>query len=93
MAEPLLRGRILINHAAIRLGFFFPVLGTMAAWERVAPRRELLTAKFHRWVSNLSIVLLNTFVLRLLFPSAAVGMAIFASQQGWGLFNYFALPT
>jgi len=27
-------------------------------------------------------------VLRLLFPAAAVGMAVFAQTQGWGLFNY-----
>ena len=31
----------------------------------------------------------NTVLLRLLFPAAAVGMAAFAAEQGWGLLNYF----
>jgi len=26
------------------------------------------------------------------FPAAAVGMAVFASEQGWGLFNYYVAP-
>jgi sterol desaturase/sphingolipid hydroxylase (fatty acid hydroxylase superfamily) len=37
-------------------------------------------------------VALNTVLLRVLFPTAAVGMAVFATEQGWGLFNYFQLP-
>jgi sterol desaturase/sphingolipid hydroxylase (fatty acid hydroxylase superfamily) len=31
-------------------------------------------------------------VLRLVFPAAAVGMALFAHEQGWGLFNYIEAP-
>lgn len=40
-----------------------------------------------RWPSNLGIVLLNTLLLRVIFPSAAIGMALFAEQRGWGLLN------
>ncbi|HSP00684.1 MAG TPA: sterol desaturase family protein, partial [Thioalkalivibrio sp.] len=45
-----------------------------------------------RWTSNLSIVVINTVVLRLLFPAAAVGMAVFAQSAGWGVFNTFQIP-
>jgi sterol desaturase/sphingolipid hydroxylase (fatty acid hydroxylase superfamily) len=76
----------------IRLGFFFGVFIIMALWELVAPRRKLLVPKLMRWSNNLALVVLNSVVLRLLFPAAAVGMAVFAQGQGWGVFNYYDLP-
>ena len=45
-----------------------------------------------RWSANLGLVVLNTVVLRVLFPAAAVGMASFAAAQGWGALHYFAVP-
>jgi sterol desaturase/sphingolipid hydroxylase (fatty acid hydroxylase superfamily) len=76
----------------IRLVFFFGVFIIMALWELVAPRRKLLVPKLMRWSNNLALVVLNSVVLRLLFPAAAVGMAVFAQGQGWGIFNYYDLP-
>jgi hypothetical protein len=29
----------------------------------------------------------------LVFPAAAVGMAAFANEQGWGLLNYYPFPA
>jgi sterol desaturase/sphingolipid hydroxylase (fatty acid hydroxylase superfamily) len=46
-----------------------------------------------RWTSNLALVALNTLLLRLLFPVAAVGVAAFASTNGWGLLNHFVVPA
>lgn len=83
---------ILHHEITIRLAFFIGVLVVMALWEILAPRRVLTTSKSWRWTSNLGIVFLNSFLLRLLFPAAAVGMAVFTSQQGWGLFNRFEAP-
>jgi sterol desaturase/sphingolipid hydroxylase (fatty acid hydroxylase superfamily) len=40
-------------------------------------------------VSNLGIAVIDTLLLRLMFPAAAVGAALFAQAHGWGLFNYF----
>jgi sterol desaturase/sphingolipid hydroxylase (fatty acid hydroxylase superfamily) len=37
-------------------------------------------------------VVLNSVVLRLLFPAAAVGVAVLAEQRGWGLLNLYRMP-
>jgi len=83
---------IMSNEVPIRLGFFFGIFSGMALWEIISPRRRLQTSKTIRWVNNLGLVFFNSIVLRLLFPAAAVGMAVFASDQGWGLFNYINAP-
>jgi sterol desaturase/sphingolipid hydroxylase (fatty acid hydroxylase superfamily) len=84
---------IMTNEVPIRLGFFFGVFAVMAAWEVLAPKRALTVSRAVRWVNNLGLVFLNSFILRLLFPAAAVGMAAFASEQGWGLLNYYTIPA
>lgn len=83
---------IIENETSIRLSFFFGVFFIMAIWEVIAPRRSLSVSKTLRWVNNLGLVFFNTFVLRILFPTAAVGVAVFAQTQGWGLLNYYELP-
>lgn len=82
-----------MNHeVVIRLGFFFGILAVMALWELVTPRRALTASKVFRWINNLGVVFLNSFLLRIIFPTAAVGMAVFAQKHGWGIFNYFQIP-
>jgi len=83
---------LLANEPVIRLGFFLGVFAVVALWEVVAPRRALTVSKALRWASNLGLVVLNTVVLRLIFPLAAVGMAAFAADNGWGLINHFQVP-
>jgi len=80
------------NEAIIRLGFFVGVFALMAVWELLAPRRVLSVSKAQRWVSNLGLVVINTLLLRLVFPAAAVGMAAFAAAEGWGLLNAVDMP-
>ncbi len=76
----------------IRLGFFFGVFAVMALWEAAAPARSLSVPKAKRWLNNLGLVALNSLVLRLLFPAAAVGVAALAEQQGWGALRYWGVP-
>jgi len=83
---------ILDHEMPIRLGFFFGVLLLVALWEVLAPRRTPALSRLVRWTNNLGLVFLNSLLLRLLFPAAAVGMAAFAAAHGWGLFNHFDLP-
>ncbi|MGB5637847.1 MAG: sterol desaturase family protein [Sedimenticolaceae bacterium] len=81
------------HEASIRLSFFLGIFAVMALWELSAPRRTLTASKAVRWINNLGLVALNTVILRLLFPAAAVGIAAFAADQGWGLLNYFQTPA
>ncbi|MDP3842698.1 MAG: sterol desaturase family protein [Oxalobacteraceae bacterium] len=83
---------MLQHELVIRLACFFGVFGAMALWELAAPRRRLTASKPLRWANNLALVVLNSVLLRALFQAAAVGVAAFATEQGWGLFNYFAVP-
>jgi sterol desaturase/sphingolipid hydroxylase (fatty acid hydroxylase superfamily) len=80
---------ILAHEPTIRLGCFLGVLAVMALWEIRAPRRPLSQSKVSRWSNNLGLVFINSFVVRLLVPSGAVGMAAFATTHGWGIFNHF----
>ncbi|MFP5506361.1 MAG: sterol desaturase family protein [Gammaproteobacteria bacterium] len=80
------------NEVPIRLGFFFGIFAVMALWELAAPRRRLTQPKTVRWANNIGLVFFNSFLVRLAFPAAAVGMAVFAREQGWGVLNYFAVP-
>jgi len=73
----------------IRFGFFFGILIIMALWEVVAPRRPLATSKPSRWVSNLGLVLIDSVLVRLIFPITLMGVAFIARQRGWGLLNQF----
>lgn len=80
------------HEAAIRLGLFLGIFAVTAVGEVLAPRRALTVSKAVRWVNNLGLVAFNTVLLRLLFPAAAVGMAVFATDHGWGLLNHFQVP-
>ena len=78
----------ILNHEpAVRLGFFVGVFVTMAIWELIVPRRRLRASKGLRWFANLGIMILSTLVVRVIFPTAAVGMALVAAERGWGLLN------
>ena len=81
------------NELWIRLGFFFGILVIMFLWELFAPRRPLTTSKITRWFSNLGLVLIDSIMVRLVFPTALAGIALIAQQRGWGLFNQFELPS
>ncbi|MBZ0215358.1 MAG: sterol desaturase family protein [Fimbriimonadaceae bacterium] len=76
----------------LRLGIFILVLAIMGGLEAAFPRRWRRAPQGRRWGTNLAIVLLNSFALRLLFPVAAMGTAIWARQNGYGLFNILAWP-
>lgn len=83
---------VLLHEPAIRLGFFLGMLAVMVTWEAAAPRRSLAVPRVQRWASNLGIVLLNSVILRLLFPAGVVGVGLFCARHGWGLLNLVELP-
>lgn len=83
---------MMAHEKEIRLGFFLSVFLIMATLEMIVPRRPLSIPRARRWGSNIGIVVLNTILLRLLFPAAAVGVALFAESNQLGLFNIWAVP-
>lgn len=83
---------VLEREAMLRLAFFAAVFVVMLIWELIAPKRALTVTKLQRWTSNLALLLLNSIVLRLLFPAAAVGLALSVSEMNWGLFNLLDMP-
>jgi len=81
-----------LNEPLIRLAFFVGVLGVVAAWESLAPRRHRELGRSVRWPSNLAVVAVNTALVRLLFPVTSVGFAWLCEERGWGLLNALHLP-
>lgn len=75
------------QEALWRLTAFLGVFGLMAAWELLLPRRSPQYQKTFRWANNLGVVLVDSLLLRLLFPAAAVGVALFTQAKGWGILN------
>ena len=83
---------VVAHEPIVRLSAFFGVFGAMALWELVAERRHLRAPKGSRWVANISLVVVNTLVLRLFSPIAAMGIAAIAAERGWGLLNNVTIP-
>ena len=76
----------------IRLTCFFGVFTLMAVWELISPQRPPIMNKPRRWFANIAITLLNTLLVRILFPTGAVGLAFAITGKGWGMLNLMDLP-
>ena len=83
---------ILAYEPAIRLVLFLGVFACVALAEIAAPRRTPSVGRWPRWINNLGIVVLNTILLRVLFLTATVGVALRSEGRGWGLLNNVDLP-
>lgn len=85
------------NEPVIRLAAFVAIFAAMALLELASPRLERPemagALKSRRWFVNLSMVVISSICLRIVFPAAAVGTAIYADAQGWGLFNMVGVPV
>jgi sterol desaturase/sphingolipid hydroxylase (fatty acid hydroxylase superfamily) len=84
---------LLSNEHLIRLAGFAGVFAAMAVWEILAPRRDWKLGRGTRWPGNIGIVVLDTALVRLLFPTTAVGLALVAEAREWGLFHALELPV
>lgn len=80
------------NEPLLRLGFFFGVFVLMALWEFLFPRRGQNIGRRSRWPNNMAVVVIDTVLLRLLFPAAAVGLALVAESRDLGLLNLIQWP-
>jgi sterol desaturase/sphingolipid hydroxylase (fatty acid hydroxylase superfamily) len=76
----------------LRLAAFCGVLIVMLVWELLLPRRTSSIKRSARWPSNLAVVVLDTVLVRLVFPTTTIAVALLAEANGWGLFNVLRLP-
>ena len=84
------------NETFIRLGVFLGLFALLALIEALAPRRIRTQTRKTRWVTNWAMTIANTVTLNAMaftLPLLAVGAAIDAQSQGWGLFNATSWPT
>ncbi len=84
------------NETLIRLGIFLGLFCLFALAEALLPRRARSQPRSTRWLTNWSMTVLNTLTLRLLafaLPLLAVGAAVDASRNGWGLLNWLDWPA
>jgi sterol desaturase/sphingolipid hydroxylase (fatty acid hydroxylase superfamily) len=76
----------------VRVAAALAVFAAMALWEVLAPRRTMAVGRVRRWPSNLGILAFDAVLVRVLIPTAAVGVAVIATQRGWGLLNITPWP-
>ncbi|MDX8409199.1 MAG: sterol desaturase family protein [Mariprofundales bacterium] len=76
----------------LRLAAFCAIFATVALWELLAPRRTEPMLRHQRWPANLLLVVIDILLMRLLLPAGAVGVAMVAQQQQWGLLHLVDLP-
>lgn len=77
---------------AVRVGAFALVFTGMAVWELAVPARAWTLPRSRRWTSNMLLSALSALIVRLIFPAAALGIAVVAEQHGAGLLRLSTLP-
>ena len=86
-----------LSEPVLRLAAFVTIFATMALFELASPRLlrdEMAGAlRSRRWFANLGVLVVSSVVLRLVFPLAAVGTAVWAQAKGIGLFQMLAIPA
>jgi sterol desaturase/sphingolipid hydroxylase (fatty acid hydroxylase superfamily) len=88
-----MRATVLAYEPYIRLAAFAGVFAVMALWEVLGPRRNQAIGRGWRWPNNLGVVVVDAALVRILFPTSAVGLALLGEAHGFGLFNMIALPA
>jgi sterol desaturase/sphingolipid hydroxylase (fatty acid hydroxylase superfamily) len=84
------------NVTFIRLSVFLGLFALLASVEAIAPRRVRTQTRKARWVTNWAFTIVNAMTLNAMafaLPLLAVGAAIDAQTQGWGVFNALSWPT
>lgn len=85
-----------LSEPVVRLMSFASIFIILAAIELLAPRLERDemrgALKSRRWMTNLAMVVLSSVALRIIFPAAAVGTAIWAESNGLGLLPMTGMP-
>jgi len=82
-----------MEESVIRMGVFVLVLLGMAMLEYRWPRKARQQPQVSRWITNLSIVVIDTIAVRVFVPITALFVAEFVASNQWGLFGVLNLPA
>jgi sterol desaturase/sphingolipid hydroxylase (fatty acid hydroxylase superfamily) len=97
MAEHPIQIFVGVSEPLFRLVSFAAIFVAMALLELASPKRAPRWPRVRRWITNMAVVGLGILLLRglalLAVPLLAVGAAILAEQNGWGLFNLVVWPS
>ncbi len=77
----------------LRLLSFFLILVLVSIIEYIRPKRQLKANKSRRWMNNFSLVVVSSFAAKIIVPFTAASTAVYAQEQGLGLFNTMLLPN
>ncbi len=83
------------NETLIRLSVFLGLFVLLALIETYVPRRERSQTRIARWSTNWGFTIVNSVMLNAMaigLPLLAVGAAMDAGNNGWGLFNALDWP-
>ncbi|MEM7027633.1 MAG: sterol desaturase family protein [Pseudomonadota bacterium] len=84
---------VISQQATIRLGIFVLLIAVFTLLEYLLPRLQFDGRQsLNRKSTNIALLIIDIIALRLLIPLAAFELAIWMKTQGWGLFNFIALP-
>ncbi len=85
-----------ISEPVWRLMCFATIFLALALLELLHPRLErpelMRALKASRWFTNISILVLSSLMLRIVFPAAATGVALWREIHGYGLLPIAGLP-
>ena len=78
----------------LRIAFFIGIFLILALSEFLFPKRSknIGVPQKVRWISNLSIMILDNLIMRLILPLLSIGMAVLAQKYDWGIFNRYEIP-
>ncbi len=81
------------NQSMLRMTTFLSLLGLLFILEQIIPRLQFPGLWFYkRQLINLSLLLIDIVLIRLLMPLALFDLANQIHQQGYGLINLVTLP-
>ncbi|MCF8104443.1 MAG: sterol desaturase family protein [Desulfohalobiaceae bacterium] len=76
----------------IRFGAFLVLFTGLALAESLAPRRWRSMSRRIRWFPNLGMLALNPLAVALVFPILPIGLAVYVTEQNWGLLSHPGVP-
>lgn len=75
----------------LRMVCFVAIFLIMFFWEVLEPARNSILARKHRWFANIGLLIVSSFLIKILVPLGLGGISIWANQNNWGLFNLLEL--